>query len=278
MEVENALPEDTVQAKCYFYHESKLVDVPLVSVDYAVSVVNNIAKITLRQKYANPLSSNIELHFAFPIDTDFCFGRLMAHFEGYITEGVILERQAAKQEYKAQVKEGNTVALAVISSNERSIMNCKLGNLPPGQTVEIEYDISCQLQLDGLTHWQFRLPSHISPRYKRQDTVELLLKLFEQLFSKEGVTERSFFTSFKWNFELNLQSTEDIVEYELIGEPYTSEKLNDRHFKIRFAEPTEPLNDITLRYTHNNFNKPLVTVSSEAAIVSFLPDSNTAAI
>lgn len=178
METESAAPEDTIQAKCYFYYESKLIDVPLVAVDYAVAIVNNIARITLKQKYANPLTTNLELHFSFPVDTDFCFGKLQAHFDGYTTEGVILERQAAKKEYKAEVKEGNTVALATISSNERSIMNCKLGNLPPGQTVEIEYDIACELRLDGLTHWQLRLPSHISPRYKAVDTVEFLVKLF----------------------------------------------------------------------------------------------------
>lgn len=75
-----------------------------------------------------------------------------------------------------------------------------------------------------------------------------------------------------------MQSTEDIVEYELHGEPYTSEKLNERHYRLKLAQPTEPLNDITLRYTHKNFNKPIVTVSPDAAIVSFVPDSNTAAI
>lgn len=98
-----AAAEDTLQPKCYFYHEQRLVDVPLVGVDYSVAIVNNISKITIKQKYANPLNTNIELHFAFPVDTDFCFGRLLAHFEGYITEGVVMERLAAKKEYTAQV-------------------------------------------------------------------------------------------------------------------------------------------------------------------------------
>ncbi len=72
-----------------------------MSVDYKISVVNNLASINLRQTYANPLSTNIELYFSFPIDTDFCFTKLMAHFEGYTTEGVIKEKNAAKKEYKA---------------------------------------------------------------------------------------------------------------------------------------------------------------------------------
>lgn len=137
MEADSAAPEDARLAKCYFYHEGKLIDVPLVAVDYSVAIVNTIARITLKQKYANPLATALELHFAFPIDTDFCFGKLQAHFDGYTTEGVITERQAAKVEYKEQVKQGNTVALAAVSKSERSIMKCRLGNLPPGQTVEI---------------------------------------------------------------------------------------------------------------------------------------------
>lgn len=104
------------------------------------------------------------------------------------------------------------------------------------------------------------------------------MKLFKKLFGDDGIKEREFFTSFKWNFQVDLQSTEDIVEYELAGEPYLSEKLNKRHFRLKLAEPTEPLKDITLRYTHDNFNKPLVTVAPDAAIISFVPDSHTTAM
>jgi hypothetical protein len=73
-------PEDTAQAKCYFYKEARLLDLPLINIDYKVNIVNNIARILLKQKYGNPLTNNIEVHFAFPIDTDFCFNRLVAHF------------------------------------------------------------------------------------------------------------------------------------------------------------------------------------------------------
>jgi|JI6StandDraft_1071083.scaffolds.fasta_scaffold375056_1 hypothetical protein len=50
-----------------------------------------------------------------------------------------MERQNAKKEYKAQVKQGNVAALATVSKAEQSVMRCRLGNLPAGQSVEIEY-------------------------------------------------------------------------------------------------------------------------------------------
>ena len=79
-----------------------------------MKVVNNLSRITLRQSYSNPLEEPIELHFSFPTDTDFCFGALRARFEGYETEGVVMERQNAKKEYKAQVKQGNVAALSTV--------------------------------------------------------------------------------------------------------------------------------------------------------------------
>jgi hypothetical protein len=78
-----------------------MVEVPLVQVDYSVIIINNLARITLRQTYSNPLDDSVELHFAFPIDTDFCFSKLKANFEGYTTEGIIMEKDTAKKQYKA---------------------------------------------------------------------------------------------------------------------------------------------------------------------------------
>lgn len=169
------------------------------------------------------------MHFAFPADTDFCFGRLLAHFEGYTTEGVVKERQKAIYEYRTAVAEGHTVALATVSASEMSVIDCKLGNLPPQQTVTVEFEICCELRVSTLSHWLLRLPSHISPRY---DRTQSLKSLFDQLF---GNADAAFFTGFKWDFELELHTSEDITECSLHGEPSTVERLSDRHYRIRLA-------------------------------------------
>ncbi len=73
-------------------HKEEKVGLPVVGVDYKVHVINNLARITLKQTYANPLDQNLEIHFSFAKDTDFCFSRLVANFQGYTVEGVIKER------------------------------------------------------------------------------------------------------------------------------------------------------------------------------------------
>ena len=76
----NSDTNHSTNTSCHFYFQGKVVELPLVAIDYHVKVVNNLSRITLRQSYSNPLEEPIELHFSFPIDTDFCFGALRARF------------------------------------------------------------------------------------------------------------------------------------------------------------------------------------------------------
>lgn len=85
--------------RCYCEAADRVVELPMIAVNYCIAVVNSIAKVQLRQTYANPLTTNLDLHFAFPTDTDFCFTRLVAHFDGYSTEAVIQERVKAQKEF-----------------------------------------------------------------------------------------------------------------------------------------------------------------------------------
>lgn len=86
------------------------------------------------------------------------------------------------------------------------------------------------------THWVFRLPSHIGPRYNKKEELGDLGKLFEELF-KDKLQKREFFAGVKWDFEVDLQTTEDLGEFNLTGEAYTTKIINSRHVVMKFDEP-----------------------------------------
>jgi hypothetical protein len=101
--------------------------------------------------------------------------------------------------------------------------------------------------------------------------------LFEQLFSTK-LKERKFFTSFKWNFSIDLETVEALKEYTLVGEPHTTTKISDRHVVFSLNEPVVPLHDISLTFSHEHFGKPQITSSPLAAYISLAPDSRTESI
>ena len=70
--------------------------------DYNVSIKNNFSVISLKHRFANPLDRPLDICFSFPIDTNFCFSKLEAQFDGYRVAGVVKDRKAALQEYQAE--------------------------------------------------------------------------------------------------------------------------------------------------------------------------------
>lgn len=61
----------------------------MVSVDYEIKIRNNFCAINLKHVYVNPLDLPLNLFFSFPTDTNFCLGKLEAHFNGYTVAGVV---------------------------------------------------------------------------------------------------------------------------------------------------------------------------------------------
>ena len=73
---------------------------PLKLSDYHLEIVNAIANVNLAQHYSNPTDKFLEMEYSFPIAPNACVYRFTAQFGKTRIEGVVKEKEQAKQEYK----------------------------------------------------------------------------------------------------------------------------------------------------------------------------------
>ena len=92
---------DVPHSSCWFRTaQFDKIEVPLINMDYKINITNNFCTINLKQKFVNPLNHSVNIHFSYPIDTNFCLGKLSATFKDYMVKGIIEERETANQKYE----------------------------------------------------------------------------------------------------------------------------------------------------------------------------------
>ena len=77
---------------------------PLKSSEYYVEIVNSIANVTLTQVYHNPTDQFLEVEYNFPVNPQACIYRFVAEFGKTRIEGLVKEKEEAKNEYKQAIK------------------------------------------------------------------------------------------------------------------------------------------------------------------------------
>lgn len=99
--------------------------------------MNSIANVTLTQNYYNPTSQFLEIEYSFPVNPEACIYRFVAQFAQTRMEGIVKEKEEARQEYQQAVREGRKAAYGELDDKSKDILNLRVGNVPPKETVSI---------------------------------------------------------------------------------------------------------------------------------------------
>jgi hypothetical protein len=100
--------------------------------------------------------------------------------------------------------------MAVSSTNEKSVLKVRLGNLQAGESVRIEFDLVGKLASELPGKWTLRIPSHISPRYQTQ--TDLIAMLFKKLaLTNPDISESFVLANSDMDFKINLFSSKKIL-------------------------------------------------------------------
>ena len=91
-------------------------------------------------------------------------------------EGIIKEKQQAKEEYKDSMKEGKKAAYAEINEETGDIMKVLSGNLKPSTSIEIVFSYLQQLEVVRNKFYRFAFHSTITPRYHPRNATSIDLK------------------------------------------------------------------------------------------------------
>lgn len=88
-----------------------------------------------------------------------------------------------------------------------------------------------------MSEWLLKIPSHIAPRYNRNSTV--LNHIYDVLYP---VTKdrTKFFSSYNWTFEIDLETTEELLKYDLVQHNSSNQMISPNHVIVSLTEPEIP--------------------------------------
>ncbi|HET8948098.1 MAG TPA: VIT domain-containing protein, partial [Candidatus Polarisedimenticolia bacterium] len=123
-----------------------------------------LARVVLRQTFANPHAEPLTVTYLFPLPAD----GAVAGYEFRIGErrvtGQIDRREAARERYERALVEGRTAGL--LDQERANLFTQAIGNVPPGQEVVVELRIDQRLHWLALGMWEWRFPTVVPPRYQ----------------------------------------------------------------------------------------------------------------
>jgi Ca-activated chloride channel family protein len=136
--------------------------VPLRGVRVEARLTGLCAEVTVAHRYQNTETVPVEAVYVFPLEEGAAVCGFRARVGGRLIEGQVQEREKAFETYDNAMSQGHGAFL--LDQERPNIFTASVGNLKPGEPVEVEVSYVAQLQREGEAV-RFFLPTTISPRY-----------------------------------------------------------------------------------------------------------------
>jgi len=128
----------------------------------AIEVTGMIARTRLRQEFKNDRDSWVEGIYVFPLPENAAVDHMRMEIGERRIEGVIKEREDAKQLYMKARRDGKKASL--IEQERPNLFTNAVANIGPGEMVTVEIEYQQTLRYDNGA-FSLRFPMAITPRY-----------------------------------------------------------------------------------------------------------------
>ena len=135
---------------------------PLVAMDVRAEISGLLVTTRVRQAFENVLDTAVEATYVFPLPDRAGVTSFVALLGGRRVEGILKERQAARDDYDAAVAAGYRAA--ILEEDRPDVFSVRVGNLLPGERAEVELVLTGPLAYDD-GYASFRFPLVVAPRY-----------------------------------------------------------------------------------------------------------------
>jgi Ca-activated chloride channel homolog len=135
---------------------------PLRSITLTADAMGGIARTRLRQHFANPYPTPLELTYAFPLPAAGAVSGYEIHAGPRVIKGRVEPREKARVDFETARLEGRTAGL--VDEERANFFTQRLGNIPAGTDVVVELTIDHPLAWNS-GEWEWRFPTVIAPRY-----------------------------------------------------------------------------------------------------------------
>ena len=135
---------------------------PLRAVDVDAVVVGLAATTRVRQRFANPADTPIEVTYVFPLPGRAAVTSFTAILGGRRITGLLKEREAAREAYDLAVASGQRAAIA--EEDRPEVFSTRVGNLMPGEDAVVELELTGPVAVEA-GEATYRFPLVVAERY-----------------------------------------------------------------------------------------------------------------
>jgi Ca-activated chloride channel family protein len=136
---------------------------PLRAAAVTGAAEGGLARVVLRQTFANPHAEPLTVTYLFPLPADGAVAGYEFRIGERTVKGQVDRRQAARERFEQALTEGRTAGL--LDQERANLFTQSIGNVPPGQEVVVELRIDQRLHWLAQGSWEWRFPTVVPPRY-----------------------------------------------------------------------------------------------------------------
>jgi len=151
----------------YFFVEGEAggEQFPLLGTKVEVAVSGVVAKVKVRQQYANRGAQPIHARYIFPGSTRAAVHGLKMTIGERVVVAQIKEKEAARQIFAAAKHEGKNASL--LEQQRPNVFSMEVANMLPGDNIDVELDYT-ELLVPTEGVYEFVYPTVVGPRYSNQ--------------------------------------------------------------------------------------------------------------
>ena len=135
---------------------------PLVAMDVRVHVSGLWSRTRIEQTFRNTIGEPIEATYIFPLPDRAAVHSCVLFVGERRLDAELKERAAARSAYDQGIASGHRTAIA--EEDRSGVFSLRAGNIPPGETVKVEFEMVGPLEVDG-GEATVRFPLVVAPRY-----------------------------------------------------------------------------------------------------------------
>ncbi|CAI7626634.1 unnamed protein product [Penicillium manginii] len=154
---------------CFFLNNGAFATgLPQVGLNIHVAIISGSSRTTINKTYKNPSTTKTirEVFYTFPVDEGSTITGFVCQVDTKRVTGVAMPLSKACEQYKKAKATGQISRTVYQFGGTGDILQVRVGNLPPGGSVQIEITLVAELKQDALVNGlQYRLPMVTTGRY-----------------------------------------------------------------------------------------------------------------
>jgi Ca-activated chloride channel family protein len=140
--------------------DGRSVPAPVFGATIELRVTGIIARTRVTQVFTNPSKEWLEGIYVFPLPADGAVDTLRLRVGDRVIQGVVQEKEAARQTYEAAQQQG--VKAGLVEQQRADVFTTAVANIGPGETVEVAIELQQVVAWDR-DRFRWRFPMVVAP-------------------------------------------------------------------------------------------------------------------